>query len=261
MTDEANTRTRIMIGASSFADASAALRLIERVITEVRLNLGGLLVEEAVWETVCDLPNQRVISASGQFIVAPTRAQVSTLIDADARAFRSSLAKLAALVDAPWTFQRDVGDLIQTSLETAVASDILVFAHRHIHPVAGKIVLLSSATAVTQNAAAMSQMLARQLQANHVALIVGEHKAAHPDQSEHFETLEDALSRLARINAQAVFLDFAHGPIQTPEQLRHLLDVARCPAFVFEMGSAARAVAHSTQIPPAPGTRRRTRAH
>lgn len=201
-----------------------------------------------------------MISATGQMIVAPTRAQVSTLIEADARAFRTSLSKLAALVDAPWTFQRDVGDLIQTSLETAIATDVLVFAHRHIHPVAGKVVLLSSSTTmVAQGAAAMSQKLARQLHANHVALIVGEQTAAERDQSEHFETLDDALSRLARINAQAVFLDLAHGPVKTPEQLRHLLDVARCPAFVFEMGSAARAVSHSTHIPAAPDTRSRTR--
>lgn len=258
MTDDADNRTRIVIGASSFADASAALHLIEQVIRELRPNLGGLLVEETAWETLCDLPKQRVISDSGQMIVAPTRAQVSTLIEADARAFRTSLAKLAALVDAPWTFQRDVGDLVRTSLETGMASDILVFAHRHIHPVAGQVVLLSSSVAA-KNVTMLSQSLARRLRTRHLAMVVGGTEGAKADQAERFETLDDALSRLAKVNTQAVFLDLAHGPVQSPGQLRQLLDAARCPAFVFETRGAARTLAHSTHIPPAPNEKSRTR--
>jgi prophage DNA circulation protein len=256
VTPPSGDSTRITVGAGSFADASAALRLIERIIHDLRPNLGGILVEETTSLAVCDLPNQRLVSPSGQVVLAPTRAQIAALLEADARAFRQSLAKLADRAGAPWTFQRGAGDLIQMSLDTGAASDIVIFAHRNIHPVAGKIVLLSSSTATQSDVAAMSRMLAQRTSASHMMMAVddsGETRkgpgAAHPD---HFATLQKALSQLARMNAQAVLVDLSRGPVQSAEQLRSLIDVARCPVFAFGMASVTRALAHTTHIPPSP---------
>lgn len=83
--------TRITVGASSFADAAAVLRLIDRIMNVLRPRLGGILVEETASLSICQLPNQRVVSVSGQVVVAPTRAQVGTLIEADARSSSSAV--------------------------------------------------------------------------------------------------------------------------------------------------------------------------
>jgi len=243
--------TRILIGASSFADAAVALGLIEQVMHDLQPRLGGMLVDETASLTVSAGPGQRIISASGQVVLAPTPAQFSTLIDADARAFRNALARLAGIAGASWTFQRDIGDLIHKGLNTCAAVDILVFAHRQIHPVAGKVVVLSSPAPTDSNAMTMSRLLARQLMADHLVMTTGAPGTGKAAGGDHPGTLDAALTRLARINAQAVFVDLASGPVRSPAQLRRLLDVARCPVFVFGTASAARILEHTTHIPPA----------
>lgn len=252
MTAPEQDSTRILIGASSFADAAVALRLIEQIMRDLRPHLGGILVDETAALAMCAMPDQRVISASGQVVLAPNPAQFSTLIDADARAFRNALARLAGIAGETWTFQREIGDLIETGLDTSAAVDILVFAHRQIHPVAGKIVVLSSSATADSDAVAMSRLLARHLSADHIVMTIGrpDTRAAAPQ--DHFDTLEAALARLTRINAQAVFVDLAHGPVRTTAALRRLLDVARCPVFVLQAASAAQTLEHAIHIPPVP---------
>ncbi|MFC6637294.1 hypothetical protein [Sulfitobacter sediminilitoris] len=101
MTAPEDQGTGILIGASSFVDASEALRLIGRLMTDLRPRLGGILVEDAETTAVCALPNQRVVTASGTLALAPTLSQMRTLMEADARAFRQSLARIAEGVGAP----------------------------------------------------------------------------------------------------------------------------------------------------------------
>ena len=256
MSAQSETASRILIGASSFADAAAALRLIERIIRELQPSLGGILVDETTPLAICELPNQRVISASGQVSLAPQRAQVNAMIEADARAFRKSLSHIAETAGASWTFERGIGDLLQKSLDIGTASDILVLAQRKTHPVRGKVVLLSSSTASESKVMDMSRLLAQNLSADHIVMAVDETDkrldASGGTGPGHFRTLTDVLSRLARINAQAVILDLAQGPVRSIEELRQLVDVARCPVFVFGMSAISRTIEHKVQIPPAP---------
>ncbi|WP_299649300.1 hypothetical protein [uncultured Tateyamaria sp.] len=252
MTAPVQDTTRILIGASSFADAAVALRLIERVMHDLRPRLSGMLVDETASLTVGAMATQRVISASGQVVLAPSPAQFNTLINADERAFRTALERLAHSVDASWTFQRDTGDLVERGLDSCAAVDILVFGHRSFHPVAGKIVTLTSSATSDGAALSTARLLARHLKADLVEMVIDDRIADGAVPQTRFATLDAAFGRLARINAQAVFVDLANGPALSPEQLRHLLDVARCPVFVLGLASAARALEHSTHIPASP---------
>lgn len=253
MTAPANNMTRIMISASSFADAAEAMRLIERIIGDGHPTLGGVLVEEATSLAICDLPNQRVVSPSGQVNEAPSRMELGALLDADARAFRTSLGQLAQRMGAQWAFQRAFGDLVQQSLETGGACDILVIAHRKVHPVAGQVVLLSSSTGRSTEISDLSKQLAQRISARQVELVVDEGTPApEPSQGVHFDGLDAALAHLAKLNAQAVLLDCAHGPVRTGDALRRVIDAARCPVLAFGLASLVPPIEHTTQIPPSP---------
>ena len=253
MTVSSISQTRILIGAGSFVDAIAALNILGRLTLDGNTRFGGLLVEESDALALCQIPNQRIVSASGSLVLAPSLSQVRTLIEADAKAFRRSLAQVAGFTPARWTFEQSIGDLVQKSLQASTGWDIVIFGHRNIHPIGGKIVLLQSSTSVNDDLFAFSNELARRLAAEHVIFSVGQ-SPGNARKPNAFDTIKDALASLGRINAQAVLVDMSHGPIHTSVELRQLLAVSRCPVFVFEATLTDHELEHSTQIPPAPNT-------
>lgn len=251
MTTPPRAETRILIGAGSFVDATAALRIVARLAAGVNVTFGGLLIEDRDTLDMCHLPNQRVVSAGGSLVCAPSPSQFRTLMAADAKAFRRSLAEVAGPTGAAWTFEQSIGDLVQQSLTASAGWDITVVGHRTVHPMRGKVVSLRAATGVDAALDAFSDRLATTLSAEHLVFSVGDISGGSP-KTFAFASLEEALITLARINVQAVLLDLSHGPIHTPDQLRQLLEVSRCPLFVFGAATRGEQLEHSTQIPPSP---------
>ena len=243
--------TRILIGAGSFPDAVAALEIARRLSRHMRSQLGGLLIEEGNVTTVCQLPNQRVISASGAFIMAPSGAQVRTLNRADARAFRQMLADVAKEPSMHWTFEQQSGDLIECSINVGRTWDMLILGHREIHPVPGKVVFLGTTSAQADAALELATTLADNLGTGLLVFSIGHSpiRGLHGHLKE-FPDLDAVLSRLARTNVQAVVIDLKRGPVRTKNQLREVVRLARCPVVVLGASSIDPALEHSTQIPP-----------
>ncbi|MDU8913898.1 hypothetical protein [Aestuariicoccus sp. MJ-SS9] len=238
---------RLLIGAGSFADAQAALRLADRLAETLAGDLGGLLVEETVLSGIVDLPGQRVVTSGGALLVAPSRRQVRTLFESDARAFRERLSGLARARMRKWSFERCHGDLIGGVCGAAKGWDILLLGHREIHRRRGRVVLIAPPGAGRSAAPDLAQDLAGMLHTDLVALSLGPEAG-----QEHFATEPEMLARIGRISAAAVVLDLSAGPLRTHDQLRQLLSAARCPLVVLGAAQGEASIAHSTQIPPAP---------
>lgn len=247
MTAQSLGYSRILVGASTFVDAKIALTLVGRMARNLRVCLGGLLVDDTVSTAICGSPNQHIILANGELAQVPTLAQIKTLIRADARAFRASLSRIADAAGTTWTFEQTGGDLVQSSLNMAPAWDIVVLGYRNIHPVDGKIVLISTGQPSDDRVVETWHWLCRDLSADRAVFMI--HDSVRTDTEAapkppangtfEFETLDDAIGKLARMNARVVVLDMARGPIRDPETLRELIEAARCPVFVFGPPAAA----------------------
>ncbi len=248
---------RLLVGATCFADAAAALRIVERLPGAFRADLGGVLIEEVDVLAACQIPHQRIVSASGATTLAPSLSQLRTFLDADARAFRESLARAADPSGAGWVFARDKGELVGTALRVATGWDVLVIGYRQVHRIPGKIVVLVDAASPQGGAMTeAADRLARHLSADRVVFSIGpgpdRAPLAQPPRTLRFDTLEDALAALTRMNTQAVLVDLTRGPVHNARDLARLLDRARCPLFVFGTARAGLVLEHSTQIPPSP---------
>lgn len=258
MTEKDRLGRRILVGAGSFADAAAALRLVDRLAVVFRAGLGGVLVEEVNTLAICQIPDQRIVLVNGTTTIAPSRSQVRTLLDADARAFRQSLAQTAKATNTEWVFSREAGDLVSTALRTAVGWDVLVIGYRHVHAIKGKIVLLEASDSGSNEMSDTARLLSRQFSADRVVFSVSHGEAAENTiqnaASFHFKTLDEAMAVLARTNAQAVLVDLARGPVRSADDLSRLLEVSRCPLIVFGASDAYALLENSVYIPPAPGT-------
>ncbi len=256
MEETARPGLRILVGAGSFADAAAALRIVEQLPSAFRAGLGGVLVEEVDTLATCQIPNQRIVLVSGTTTLAPSLSQMRTLLKADARAFQKSLARTADPTGADWVFAQDRGELVGTALRAATGWDILVIGYRQVHKIPGKIVVLESARQPSDAVGEASNRLSKQLSADRIVFSVDRGverpTAIQPSDAFQFGTLDEALKALARTNAQAVLVDLTHGPIHNMANLARLLEVARCPLLVFGTSGMNAMLEHSTQIPPIP---------
>ena len=244
---------RVLVGAGSFADAEAALRIVEHLPNSFCTGLGGVLIEDVDVLTACQIPDQHIVLISGTLKSAPNRAEIRTLLQADARAFQQSLAQTADLRETNWTFSQDKGDLVGSALRAAKDWDVLVLGYRPLHSIQGKVVLLKRASRPSDEMDAAALQLSHHASTDPITFFVKESPdaAQHltPESTLQFDTLGDSLNRLKRTNAHAVLVDLRHGPVRNQTDLSRLLEAARCPVIVFGASHLHPALEHSTQIP------------
>ncbi|MGB3243756.1 MAG: hypothetical protein WBB25_04440 [Sulfitobacter sp.] len=245
---------RILVGAGSFADAAAALRIVERLASSFCSSLGGVLVEEPDTLAACQIPHQRIVLMSGLMTSPPSLSQVRTLSMADARAFRRSLARAADPTGTNWVFGQEKGELVGTSLRAAKGWDILVIGYRQIHNIPGKIILLTGSGSGSDEMLKTSRNLSQKFNAECIEASVqtGVHDKSGPLSSNQYGTFDECLSALTRTNALAVLVDIDRGPVRNQIDLARLLEAARCPLIVFGASGTGALLEHSTQIPPSP---------
>ena len=253
MSDQKLPGLRILIGAGSYVDAAAALRIVQRLMGSFQAALGGILVEEEMLE-MCQIPNQRIVQASGTKAMVPNHAQLRTLMNADARAFQQSLARTAGPSGTHWVFAQDRGELVHSSLHAAAGWDLLIIGYRQIHKVPGKIVIIQNDGPANDAMNNISMGLSEQLSVPSVVFNVtdgsDEAKAPIAANTIHFHTLNDILRALTRTNAEAVLVDLRSGPIESQNDLACVIDAARCPVIVFGASEGDAMLEHSVYMPP-----------
>lgn len=249
MTNFVAPDVRILVGAGSYVDAVAAVRIVERLAETLNTELGGVLVEENTLE-LCRLPNQRVVQSSGETTHAPNRAQVRTLMQADARAFRQLLAKAAHPSRPFGFFTQERGDLVPTALQTAAGWDLLIIGHRRVHKMRGKIVVLGSQGPDETAMDTMAVRLSDKLRTQKIQFAIQTARVSEAAGVIQLKTLGETLGALSRLNAEAVLLDLRTGIVQDQTDLARVVEAARCPVIVFGVAPNQARLTHSIHIPP-----------
>jgi hypothetical protein len=254
MNDVIGPGLRILVGAGSFTDAKAALRIVQQLPEGFCAGLGGILVEEQELLATCQIPDQRIVLLSGTTSSAPSNSQIQTLLKADARAFQKLLARTARPRDNAWAFTRDTGELVSTALRAAASWDILVLGYRQIHKVPGKVIILQTSAPTSDKIQETSRRLSNHSPSGQITFsvktITDEVTSSLSSKSLQFDTLDDALTALTRQNAQAVLVDLRRGPVRNQHDLLRLLEAARCPVVVFGASRTNPLLEHNTQILP-----------
>jgi hypothetical protein len=232
MTEARHGGMRILVGAGSFADAAAALKILKTAMRKGEMTLGGMLIVDQQALALCRIPNQRFISGTGALAISPSPGRVTALIDADAKAFRKSLAELADPIGATWLFEQTMGDLVGDVLKARAAWDVIVFGQQRTHRTRGKIVVIAERGTQHEEISAFADTLAGQNAAERLDLIVGESPASEAAPAA-LKTFETTLETLSRTSMQAVLLNLSDDLAQNTAALHKLLDAARCPVFIF----------------------------
>lgn len=247
---------RILIGAGSSADATAALRIIEGLPDLIRAVLGGVFIEEPHTLETGRFPGRRLITKSGTIRLAPTLSEVRTILRAEARAFQRSLRQLKGEQGDDSLFSCREGELVSTAMHAAEGWDVLVIGCQPLHRLRGSIILLGGTAAPGSALRSAAEGLARRFEVRCLSLVVGsggqEDRSPPGGRRLTFDTLDTAISALARTNALAVLLDLSEGPVRTQADLARVLEAARCPVVVTGTSRSSATLEHSTQIPAPP---------
>jgi len=207
-------RLRLLIAASSYSDAQAALRLAERLGAGLASDLLGLMVEETEALDLAQLPGRQLVTHSGRMRPPPAPEALRRMLDREARAFEQGLARLAEAQMLRWSFRREGGELVRGVLAALQGGqgDLLILGRGMMRGPAGCILALGP-----EGGAAAG--LAQQLGA---ALGLPVEVLREPDPA-----------RLARRRAAAVVVDPESAGLSDPAALRALLVAARCPVLLL----------------------------
>ncbi|MFY0691673.1 MAG: hypothetical protein JXR14_07095 [Paracoccaceae bacterium] len=217
MTRSSQQARRLVIAASSFADAEAALPLIVPLLDLMPARLAGLLAGERIADLAVTA-KQQIVSSRGALLSIPSQERAHGLSQGDARAFERALASAAASHATSWRFATETGELTGTVCASVTKEDVVVLGHRPILRQRGRVLLIGTGT----DARDVAQALARAQ-----STVVDEMQPAEG------EATQDILAKVDRSHAATVVADFSAGPLRTREELKRLLEAARCPVAIL----------------------------
>lgn len=103
--------TRVILAATSFAEARAAMALAAEVATAQQAEITGLLIEDDDHFALADAPGMVLLSDAGQPLAGITAARMNAACRHDATRFRAHLERTVAGLALSWTFSTERGDL------------------------------------------------------------------------------------------------------------------------------------------------------
>lgn len=238
MAEQSRSRKRILIGAGNFADARAALAIVERLTGIHISDIGGLFLEDRGMLEAAAPRDRRVVTSRGSILVVSSQQQLRRLWQSDAKAFRERLMHVASDRSMRWTFEQQAGDTVLSLCSAAQSWDWLVIGHSSVSAHRGRVVAIPH-DAGDGDVTALAGLLSRSLHTG--TLVIG---GAAPE--------AEILSQVSATHAAVVVIDAARGPFRTAEQIRRLVNAARCPVLVLGAAQIPSLIDHSTQIPPPP---------
>jgi hypothetical protein len=213
---EPRTHSRIVVAASSFADASSGVRLAALLSARIEADLQGVFIEGETGDLFRS-PAARIVSTTGALLALPSPEEMRATLKREAHAFESEIARIAQSHARPWSFRTIQGRLFGRLDDLLQARDILLLGHRPLLRLRGPVVRLGK-TGHPDIAAGLAADLGVPL----VTVPVTD------DRTEQEETLE----MIGRTSATAIVIDTEAGPLRTPEQIEALLEAARCPVIL-----------------------------
>jgi len=207
--DTTPRRTRVVLGATCFIDAEAALGLATELARQTGAELHGVLVRETAALAATTGRSGTVITYSGTRETGISAEAMVRAFRADARRFQERLSRAARAAALHAAFQQAEGPLPEAVRADARAGDIIVLGIRRVLRAGSDIVVVApEGASVPAFAEALAQRLGRHL----LRLPPG-----------------DLLARLDRMSPTAVILS---GPQSELPALAKIVQTARCPVIV-----------------------------
>ncbi|TCP60370.1 hypothetical protein EV663_11051 [Rhodovulum bhavnagarense] len=138
---------RVILGASSFADAGPVLGLALALAAEAGAELRGLLVEDDAHLALSGLSSACIVDAAGRTVARHGAGPMRAAFLRDAARFEQALAREADRAALTWSFQHRAGRLAAVLADTLGPDDMLVLPAGPVRARLREVVLLQTGAA------------------------------------------------------------------------------------------------------------------
>ncbi|MDH3264640.1 MAG: hypothetical protein OEM24_11645 [Paracoccaceae bacterium] len=133
---------RVVLGATCYAEAHAALAVAVRVATRLGGEVQGLFVEEEAALAVAARPGARIVTPGGRLLTGVGAERMARAFLSDARRFERELGAAAGALS--WSFARRAGQRAAVLAAALAAGDVLVLGGEAPRAPAGSVVYLAA---------------------------------------------------------------------------------------------------------------------
>lgn len=133
---------RIIIGATCFIDANAAMSIAVQLASHTNGEIEGLLVEDEAILDYAASPSARVVNLKGSSIESVTQGKMLDAFRRDASAFKNLLSTMANSASVTWTFQSWRGQFMSLVDRTTNAGDMVLFGYSRAKLSPGEIIVV-----------------------------------------------------------------------------------------------------------------------
>ena len=243
-------RWRIIVGATSFADANSAIALAISLAGEfagkLDCEIDACLIEDEVVLAYAALPFARTIFPGGGKAEPVTLQAMQSAFRRDAQVFRKAIENAAALGAFRWTFQQKRGQLRNLLPTGFNAHDLVVIGRQRLPGRSGDLFVLDDASQPAEKLYAMALRTAHKLNVPVQVLIWGNDAAAVDERQTWAEETyphgnvamgfaggtdfdRTVLGAIAKNSPTAMMLSRS---VADQLDLEQLLDIGRCPVLV-----------------------------
>lgn len=231
-------RSRVILGATCYADAEAALNIAVAVAKQIDGELHGLLVSDEAILTAVEGPQSLTISYSGTRVAIDNAEAMRQAFRADAEHFQRRLLQLARGASLGHAFSQASGRMPRAAADIAGHGDLIVYGFRRSRGSEDGVVLIARdepQSRLIELAGRLASALGQPLvvfaakdQANRIAGMLDD-IGIESAQVQALASGQSVLAELELIRPAAVLI----GP-GGPEaaSIERLIDAARCPVIV-----------------------------
>ncbi len=229
-------QSRVIISATCFADADAAIAMATNLAQKVKGDLLGLLVEEESILRHADLPFSKVVAFQSGTPQQVTAKAMAAAFRSDARIFKTNLAKTAMDASLNWSFESRRGRMMSLVHSVAAKGDLVLLGHQQAPVLNSEIVYLNFAGGGEGNFEELANRIAVEME---IPLQVispvktGDRQSPETDGTITARHLDQVLEFLRSKSLKAVFV------AMRPEQdldIHKILEAARCPVVYLVQG-------------------------
>jgi hypothetical protein len=237
-------QSRVIISATCFADADAAIVLAISLAQKVKGDLYGLLVEDESILRYADLPFAKVIAFQSGTPQQVTPEAMASAFRSDARIFKAILAKSAMDASINWSFESKRGRMMPLLHSVASKGDLILLGHQQSPMLNGEIVYLDYSDADDSNFRKLANQIAREMNVplqvissikceNKTSFSSGNRQASGRENTTTYHSEDQVLELLHNKSLKAAFIAVSE---KNDLDIYKILEAARCPIIYLVKG-------------------------
>ncbi len=237
-----NRRRRVIVSATCFADADAAIKIAARLARKIQGDVLGLLIEDEAISRYAELPFAKTLAFQPATQQPVTSRAMRIAFERDAQRFKTILAKAARNASIEWSFESKRGKTIPLLHSTASKGDFILLGYQQMRASQGEIICLIDAGGNDASLLNIGKTLAQEMNIPLHQITLINHGKETPDKSSgrqlaHAHLISDQSTTISTLNRDELLeylrkssptAVFATAHIDNGDYLSTIQEAARC---------------------------------